>query len=119
MKADDNILITNEFASMNDAAFLDFYAHAVKIIVEVDGSQHYSEEGIERDKKRDNDLAELGFTVLRFNNVVVLQNINGVVFKILEFIEKGNTPQWGCSKSQFSLGVMPACSPFKTYGDKL
>lgn len=55
-----------------------------KVVVELDGGQHATEEK-ERDCKRDRWLTEQGFKVLRFWNDEVLGNINGV----LEII-KGN-----------------------------
>ena len=62
----------------------DFYCPKVKLIIEVDGSQHYEEEGIEKDKIRDEYFESLGLKVLRFTNLDVLKNINGVLEKIYE-----------------------------------
>jgi very-short-patch-repair endonuclease len=58
---------------------VDFYCPAAKLIVEIDGSQHYSKMGIKKDKTRDSFLEGLGFTVLRFSDREVLKNINGVL----------------------------------------
>jgi len=62
---------------------VDFYCPEIGIIIEVDGSQHYTETGIIADKKRAKYLSELGFKVLRFNDNEVLTNIEGVVEVIL------------------------------------
>ena len=64
----------------------DFYCPKAKLIIEVDGSQHYEEEGIEKDKIRDEYFESLGLKVLRFTNLDVLKNINGVLEKIYEKI---------------------------------
>ena len=60
---------------------IDFYCPAAKLIIELDGGQHYSEVGMEKDKIRDNYLASLGFTVLRFSDRDVLKNIDEVLLK--------------------------------------
>ena len=63
---------------------VDFYCHAAHLVIEVDGGQHYEKEGLENDTIRDADLKALGLTVLRFTNLDVLRNIEGVVGKIEE-----------------------------------
>ena len=47
---------------------VDFYCAACKLVVELDGSQHYEAEGREKDKERTEYLEGLGLTVLRFLN---------------------------------------------------
>jgi very-short-patch-repair endonuclease len=61
---------------------VDFYCPAAKLIVEVDGGQHYSEEKILKDRTRDMFLNDLGFSVLRYSNSDVFKNIEGVVTDI-------------------------------------
>jgi very-short-patch-repair endonuclease len=61
---------------------VDFYCPAAQLIVEIDGGQHYSEDGIEKDKERDDYLGNLAFTVLRFSNRDIFKNIDGVVEEI-------------------------------------
>jgi very-short-patch-repair endonuclease len=61
---------------------VDFYCPAAKLIVEIDGGQHYSEENIVKDEARDEFLSDLGFRVLRFSNSDVFKNIEGVVIEI-------------------------------------
>ena len=65
---------------------VDFYCPSAKLIVEIDGSQHYSEAGIVKDKIRDNYLTHLGFTVMRFSNKDVLGNTNGVLKRIFDHL---------------------------------
>ncbi|MBQ7323327.1 MAG: endonuclease domain-containing protein [Clostridia bacterium] len=48
---------------------VDFYIAEAKIVIELDGSQHYEEKGEQADKERDLALKELGFTVLRYTNL--------------------------------------------------
>ncbi len=63
---------------------VDFYCPAAKLIVEVDGGQHYSEKGIEKDKMRTSYLESLGFMVLRFSDREVFKNMNGALERIYE-----------------------------------
>ena len=50
----------------------DFYCHKAKLVVELDGSQHYTPEEIEYDHKRTMYLQSQGLRVLRFSNLDVL-----------------------------------------------
>jgi very-short-patch-repair endonuclease len=63
---------------------VDFFCPKAKLVVEVDGGQHFSDETTEYDKIRDDYLISLGLKVLRFTNNEVLTNIEGVVGKIEE-----------------------------------
>ncbi|WP_265822219.1 endonuclease domain-containing protein [Geovibrio ferrireducens] len=63
---------------------LDFYCPASKLVIEIDGGQHFSEEAIHKDNERDRFLLRHGFKVLRFSNTEVLTNIDGVVQAIYE-----------------------------------
>jgi len=67
---------------------VDFYCPAAKLIVEIDGGQHYAEENIVKDEARDNFLNDLGFRVFRFSNSDVFNNIEGVVTKIYNHLKK-------------------------------
>jgi very-short-patch-repair endonuclease len=62
---------------------VDFYSPALKMIIEVDGSQHYSGDMVTADKIREKYLQDYGLKVLRFNDYEVLTNSSGVVEKIL------------------------------------
>ena len=63
---------------------VDFYCPKAKLVVEVDGSQHFSGQIKDNDRVRDEYLNSLGLKVLRFNNADVLKNIDGVVETIVE-----------------------------------
>ena len=68
---------------------VDFYYPKCNLIIELDGGQHYSDAGeiMKADKVRDEVLKTMGFMVLRFTNVDIFKNIEGVVTRILENIE--------------------------------
>ena len=65
---------------------VDFYIAAAKLIIELDGSQHYEDKGIENDTKRDAFLNDLGIKVLRYSNLDVNQRFESVCEDILNNI---------------------------------
>ena len=66
---------------------VDFYCPAVWLVIEIDGGQHYTPEGTLSDANRDEYLQSLGLSVLRFSNLDVLRNIDGVMATIIQKIE--------------------------------
>ena len=50
---------------------VDFYCHQARVIVELDGSQHYDPTQQEKDRQRTAYLKAQGLTVLRFTNLEV------------------------------------------------
>jgi len=56
----------------------DFYCAAAKLVVELDGSQHYEDGNAEKDAERTAFLAEYGLTVIRIPNNEVNRNFCGV-----------------------------------------
>ena len=65
---------------------LDFYCAEVKLCVELDGSQHYVDEGKRKDEIRDMYLHGEGVEVLRFSDREALTNRHGVLQTIYEKI---------------------------------
>ena len=66
----------------------DFYCHKAKLIVEVDGSQHYTEQGEAYDKERTALLKEFGLEVIRFSNYDVVTNFEGVCLEIDKVVKE-------------------------------
>jgi very-short-patch-repair endonuclease len=62
----------------------DFFCMKAKLVIEIDGGQHFSEDTADYDRTRDERLKNLGLKVLRFTNTDVLKNIDGVVEIILD-----------------------------------
>ena len=56
----------------------DFYFHKAKLIIEIEGSQHYSEEGREKDEFRSEILEGYDLKVIRFTNRQINTNFRGV-----------------------------------------
>ena len=66
----------------------DFYAPQAKLVIEVDGGQHFEEIHKLKDNKRDFFMEKQGLKILRFNNLEVLKSINEVISVIFETIDK-------------------------------
>ena len=66
----------------------DFMCKDLMLIIEVDGITHQSEEALLKDDKRQSDLEKAGFTVLRFTDEEVLNNIQAVNAFLEEWIDK-------------------------------
>jgi very-short-patch-repair endonuclease len=65
---------------------VDFYCPKADIIIEVDGGQHYSTEGKQKDEVRDNYIGKLGLRVLRFSDRDVFENLDGVMEVIWRYL---------------------------------
>jgi very-short-patch-repair endonuclease len=65
-----------------DIFIADFYCHKIKLVIEVDGDVHNSEENKEYDQNRTAELENFGITVIRFKNEDVLDTINETKTKI-------------------------------------
>ena len=65
---------------------VDFYIAEAKLVIELDGSQHFEEDGMKRDEARDVFLKSQGLTVLRYANSDINQNFEGVCQNIWEHL---------------------------------
>ena len=66
---------------------VDFYCSQAKLVIELDGSQHYEDENEKKDKVRDEYLVSLGMKVLRYSNLDVNSNFEGVCIDIEQNIK--------------------------------
>ncbi len=66
----------------------DFYCHEAKLIVEIDGSQHYTDQGEAYDKERTAILKEFSLEVIRFSNHEVNTNFEGVCMRIDKIVSE-------------------------------
>ena len=66
---------------------VDFYCAQAGLVIELDGSQHFEQEGISHDKERDNWLSERGLLVLRYANNDVNNHFAEVCEDILKYIQ--------------------------------
>ena len=65
---------------------VDFYIPDAKIVIEIDGSQHYEPENKAADIDRDKKLERWGITVLRYTNFDVSENFEAVAGEILRHV---------------------------------
>ena len=61
-----------------DDFIADFYCHSARLVIELDGSQHYTNRGKAHDEARTEILERYGIYVLRFSNKAVDDNFEGV-----------------------------------------
>ncbi len=80
----------------------DFFCAAAKLIVEMDGSQHYEEEALAYDKARTEFLEAQGYLVLRFNNVDFLKDPGAVLDRIWHFVKQRALDPAPKTRSAFS-----------------
>ena len=56
----------------------DFYSAEAKLVIELDGSQHYEDDNLEKDAERTAFLEGYGLTIIRIPNNEVSRNFRGV-----------------------------------------
>ena len=61
---------------------VDFYCASARVVIEVDGSQHFEPQGLAHDAERSKFLRSLGLEVLRFSNRDIDRDFRGVCTQI-------------------------------------
>ena len=61
-----------------DDFIADFYCHKAKLVIEIDGSQHYAGDGVRKDEFRTEILEGYGLKVIRFTNHQIDTNFKNV-----------------------------------------
>ena len=61
-----------------DNYIVDFYCHSARLIIELDGSQHYEEKGLLKDKIRTEIIEQRNLRVIRIPNNEINRNFEGV-----------------------------------------
>jgi very-short-patch-repair endonuclease len=80
---------------------LDFFCGKARLCIELDGSQHYTAEGMRNDEERDAFLRSEGVEVIRFSDRDALQNTKSVVETIHDKIQsrlRQQTPSYPSPK---------------------
>jgi very-short-patch-repair endonuclease len=67
---------------------LDFVCLDLRLVIEIDGKHHLTEEGLRRDARRDAFLRAQAFTVLRFRGYEVTQDIAAVRRRIEQAVRE-------------------------------
>jgi very-short-patch-repair endonuclease len=65
----------------------DFWAPAIALVVEVDGSQHHDSEGRQRDERRNQWFQRQGIRVVRYDNRQVLTETDAVLAHLVGLID--------------------------------
>ena len=71
-----------------DNYIVDFYCHEARLIIELDGSQHYETDGLLKDKIRTETIESRNLTVIRIPNNAVNANFRGVCEYIDSIIQE-------------------------------
>lgn len=61
---------------------VDFYCSSAKLVIEIDGSQHYDIQGMEYDAHRSAFLESFGLKIVRFSNRDIDRNFSSVCEQI-------------------------------------
>ncbi len=70
----------------------DFYCAKAKLVIELDGSGHYTSEQERKDKIRTEELKKMNLSVLRFTNLEIAENFEGVC-ECIDLVVKKSLPQ--------------------------
>lgn len=64
---------------------VDFYCPSANLVIECDGGQHFTEEGLEADRIRDEALEALNLRGLRFSNLQIMNQLEEVISVIFKY----------------------------------
>ena len=69
---------------------VDFVCHRAKLIIEIDGDSHFTDEGMARDEVRTAFLVGEGYRVLRFTNLEVVESDEGVFLEVEQALDESD-----------------------------
>ena len=70
----------------------DFYCASAKLVIELDGNQHFEQQGISTDFQRDKFINSFGIVVLRISNLEIQRNFHNVCYYIENEGKKRSSP---------------------------
>ena len=82
-----------------DGYIVDFYCHQARLIIELDGPQHYTEDGAAKDAFRTEMIEARNLLVLRIDNLSVMRNFEEVCEHIDRIVRERLNPPPGCAGS--------------------
>jgi very-short-patch-repair endonuclease len=65
-----------------EAYVVDFYCPALKLAIEIDGATHVTDEEIEYDRKRQEEIETMGIKFLRFTNEEIYEDLHNVLERV-------------------------------------
>ena len=71
-----------------ESFIVDFYCASAKLVIELDGSQHYEAQGLTYDRERDAILSGVGLKVLRFSNAQIDREFSSVCTVIDQTVQE-------------------------------
>ena len=71
-----------------DRFIVDFYCASAKLVIEIDGSQHYEEQGLAYDMERSYILESYGLKVIRYSNREIDREFSAVCEQIDQMIQQ-------------------------------
>jgi len=74
-----------------DNYIVDFYCPKLQLVIEIDGESHYTEKAKINDVKRTQTINSYGLKEIRFTNIEILENLEGVC-EIIENLSKRKNP---------------------------
>ena len=87
-----NLPVTVHRQKIIGSYIVDFYIASAKIVIELDGSQHYEIQHKDDDRQRDMYLSGIGCRVLRYSNADVNCHFRDVCEDILRWIDATDSP---------------------------
>ena len=78
-----------------DNFIADFYCHKAKLVIEIDGSQHYTDTGMQKDEFRTEILEGYDLQVIRFTNRQINTNFHGVC-EYIDAVVKASLQERAC-----------------------
>lgn len=101
---------------------VDFYCAQARLAIELDGDTHFTPEAKQSDARRQQYIESFGIRVLRFTNVELYDNLDGVIEAIARALGLGEGPPWippssggsegrGFSRSAGRAGPEPPLTP--------
>ena len=90
-----------------DTYIADFYCHKARLIIELDGSQHYEENAVIKDKIRTQRIEKRDLTVIRIPNIEVNKNFDGVCLYIDMIVKKIHIISLPCLRGRWLPVAMP------------
>ena len=95
----------------------DFVCLSKKIIIEIDGGYHFEGEQPERDAERAEELKKQGFTVVRFTNEEIINNVDEVLETITKTLENLSHNPIGNHLSSLGDGAVVSGNHLSSLGD--
>ena len=83
---------------------VDFYCAKARLVIELDGSGHYTDEAIRKDSVRDKELENMNLRILRIQNIDINRNFRGVC-EYIDRLVKESLPQSAALTAPSSEGA--------------